>query len=498
MIKSIVEVKNKIPNSVLTGNLDVKVSGLTSDSRRVKPGDIFVCIEGLTVDGHKYIDKAIELGATAIIVSKDVNVKENIAVITVEDTREAMLFVAPYIYDYPANKMRMIGVTGTNGKTTTTHIIAHILEEQGYKVGVIGTVHLLINGKSYPIHNTTPDAGDLQPMLHQMVEEGVEFCIMEVSSHALALNRVSGVEFDNAVFTNLTQDHLDFHKTFENYLEAKAKLFEQVSRKNQTKENKGAVINLDDQYGKAIMEYVSATCKTYGIGINGVPTLEAKDICISSKNTEYTLTVNGEKYKVETGTTGLFNVYNTLAAVGSCLIENIDIKNIIKSLATFKAVPGRFELIEEGQDYAVVVDYAHSPDGLENILRTAKGIAENDIIVVFGCGGDRDKSKRPIMGEIAARYANKVIITSDNPRSEEPQNIIDDIIVGVRQGIQQGNTFDVEFDREKAIKKAIKVAQKGDIVLIAGKGHEDYQILKDETIYFDDRKIARKALKERD
>lgn len=497
MKKSVLDIQRKLKECALSGNVKAEVSGITSDSRKVKPGDLFVCLQGFHVDGHKFINKAIDAGAKALLVSKDVDVPSEIAVIKVEDTREAMLVVAPYIYDYPANKMRMIGVTGTNGKTTTTHIIAHILEKQGYKVGVIGTVHLLINGKSYPIHNTTPDAGELQPMLQKMVDEGVEYCVMEVSSHALALRRVAGVEFDNAVFTNLTQDHLDFHKTFENYLAAKTLLFEQVSSKDQVKSNKGVVVNIDDPYGKRILSHVDIAADTYGIGINGTPTLMAKDISISSKKTSYSVTIDGKDYRVKTGTTGLFNVYNTLAAIGSCLIEKVDIDAIIEALETFKAVPGRFELIEEGQEFAVVVDYAHSPDGLENILKTAQGITKDEIILVFGCGGDRDRTKRPIMGEIAARYADRVIVTSDNPRSEDPNTIIDEIVEGIRRGIQQGNTFEVLPDRKEAIYRAVNVAKSGDIILIAGKGHENYQILGDKTIHFDDREVAREALKER-
>ena len=390
--------------------------------------------------------------------------------------------------------MRMVGVTGTNGKTTTTHMIRHILKAQGYKVGVIGTVHIMIGDTSYPIHNTTPDVVDLQHILHQMVQENVEYCVMEVSSHALALGRVSGVEFDTAVFTNLTQDHLDFHKTFENYLAAKCKLFEQVSAPNQVKDNKGAVINIDDSYGHRVMEKTTAPTITYST--LGKGTLNASDVHMSTKNSQYTVNYKGESYPVSMNTTGLFNVYNTLAAIGACLQEGISMEAIDTALKTFSSVPGRFELIEEGQDFAVVVDYAHTPDGLQNILETAKAIKENRIIIVFGCGGDRDATKRPIMGRIAAEYGDKIYVTSDNPRTEDPVQIVKDVEVGVKEALRDGTSYEVIVDRREAINHAIHDAKAGDIVIIAGKGHENYQILKNETIHFDDREEARKALKE--
>ncbi|MDU5754478.1 MAG: UDP-N-acetylmuramoyl-L-alanyl-D-glutamate--2,6-diaminopimelate ligase [Veillonella sp.] len=445
------------------GNTAVEILDVTADSRAVKAGSLFIALDGATVDGHDYVNKAVEAGAVAVLVSKPVEVNSDVCVITVEDTRAAMMSCVPYFFDYPANSMRMIGVTGTNGKTTTTHMIRHILKAQGHKVGVIGTV-------------------DLQHILHQMVEEGVTHCVMEVSSHALALGRVTGVEYDTAVFTNLTQDHLDFHKTFENYLAAKCKLFEQVSKPNQVKSGKGAVINIDDAYGHRVVEKTTAPIITYSI--DGSGTLNAHDVDMTPKSSRYTVSYDGHDYTVAMNTTGLFNVYNTLAAIGACLLEGISMEDI------------RFELIEEGQPFAVVVDYAHTPDGLENILQTAKAIQENRIIVVFGCGGDRDATKRPIMGRIAAQYGDVVYVTSDNPRTEDPVQIVKDVEVGVKDGLREGTHYEVIVDRREAIQHAIQHAKPGDIVLIAGKGHEDYQILKDKTIHFDDREEARAALKE--
>ena len=432
------------------GNTAVEVLDITADSRAVKAGSLFIALDGATVDGHNYVNKAIEAGAVAVLVSKPVAVSGDICVITVEDTRTAMMACVPYFFDYPANSMRMIGVTGTNGKTTTTHMIRHILKAQGHKVGVIGTVHIMIGDTTYPIHNTTPDVVDLQHILYQMVEEGVTHCVMEVSSHALALGRVSGVEYDTAVFTNLTQDHLDFHKTFENYLAAKCKLFEQVSAPNQTKSGKGAIINIDDEYGHRVIEKTTAPIITYSI--DGKGTLNAHDVEMTPKSSHYTVSYDGNDYIVAMNTTGLFNVYNTLAAIGACLLEGISMEDIDKALKTFSAVPGRFELIEEGQPFAVVVDYA--------------------------------------------QYGDIVYVTSDNPRTEDPVQIVRDVEVGVKEGLREGAHYEVIVDRREAIQHAIQNARPGDIVLIAGKGHEDYQILKDKTIHFDDREEARAALKE--
>lgn len=493
-MKTLKDIISTLDVQQVQGDQNVSIQDITADSRAVKLNSLFIALDGATVDGHNYIDKAVAAGAVAVIVSKPVTVPDDVCVITVSDTRQAMMVCVPYFFDYPANRMRMVGVTGTNGKTTTTHMIRHILKAQGHKVGVIGTVHIMIGDTSYPIHNTTPDVVDLQHILHQMVQENVEYCVMEVSSHALALGRVSGVEFDTAVFTNLTQDHLDFHKTFENYLAVKCKLFEQVSASDQEKDNKGAVINIDDSYGHRVMEKTTAPTITYST--LGKGTLNASDVHMSTKNSQYTVNYKGESYPVSMNTTGLFNVYNTLAAIGACLQEGISMEAIDTALKTFSSVPGRFELIEEGQDFAVVVDYAHTPDGLQNILETAKAIKENRIIIVFGCGGDRDATKRPIMGRIAAEYGDKIYVTSDNPRTEDPVQIVKDVEVGVKEALRDGTSYEVIVDRREAINHAIHDAKAGDIVIIAGKGHENYQILKNETIHFDDREEARKALKE--
>ena len=482
-----------LPEAEVRGLDKQEIKDITADSRKVEAGSLFICLDGATVDGHDYAQKAVEAGAVALVVSKDVDVDPSVAVIKVADTRQAMMAVVPAFFDYPASKMRMIGVTGTNGKTTTTHMIAHILRAQGHTVGIMGTVHIVIGDQTFPIHNTTPDVVDLQHILQQMVDAGVSHCIMEVSSHALDLGRVAGVEYDTAVFTNLTQDHLDFHKTFENYLAAKCKLFTGLTAQAATKMPKGAVINIDDPYGHRVEEVTEVPVITYST--DGKGTLNAKEVAMTSKSSAYTVVYQGQEYPVTMNTTGLFNVYNTLAAIGACLQEGLSMEAIDKALATFTAVPGRFELVDEGQDFAVVVDYAHTPDGLENILKTAKAIVENRIIVVFGCGGDRDATKRPIMGRFAAQYGDVIFVTSDNPRTEDPVKIVQDVEVGVKEGLRPGTSYSVVVDRAEAIHEAIAMATTGDVVIIAGKGHENYQILKDKTIHFDDREVAREALR---
>ena len=343
-MKRVEEIVKVVSPTKVEGPLTSLVSHITADSRTVQEGSLFICLVGATVDAHNFVDKAVEDGAVAIIASKPVTVPEHVAVLYVEDTRQALQDAVPFFYDYPASKMRMIGVTGTNGKTTTTHIIGHMLRSQGHTVGIIGTVHILINDQSYPIHNTTPDVADLQQILQQMVDAGVTHCIMEVSSHALALGRTAGVEYDTAVFTNLTQDHLDFHKTFENYLAAKAKLFKQVSDSYQVKEGKGAVINIDDAYGQAIVDVTTAPMITYSTEDKG--TMNASDLAITAKSSQFTLSYEGNTYPISTKIAGMFNVYNTLAAVGAALYEGLTMEQIVKALSTFTAVQGRFELIE--------------------------------------------------------------------------------------------------------------------------------------------------------
>ena len=484
----------------IQGDLNTAVSDITADSREVKKGSLFICLCGAHVNGHDFAAKAAAQGAVAIVAQEPIDVPDEIAVVYVEDTREAMEDMAPFFFDYPSRKMRMIALTGTNGKTTTTHIAAHILHKAGNKVGVIGTIHALIGDKEIPTHNTTPVVIDLQRLLSMMVDEHVTHVCMEVSSHSLVLGRVKGCEFDDAVFTNLTEDHLDFHKTMENYAKAKAMLFEMVSSENQHKTGKSAWIDIDDPYAHTMIEAVNTeVCPLHTYGMNDSSAeLYAYDSKFTGKSSRFKVRYHENDYEVETRLAGRFNIYNTLGAIGAALNEGISMDDAIEAVKDFQSVPGRFELIDEGQSFAVVVDYAHTPDGLEKILGTAREITEGKIIAVFGCGGDRDRMKRPIMGSIAAEHADISIVTSDNPRTEDPEKIIEDVVVGVEK-VKKNKPdlyYEVIADRRQAIKRAVSLAKDDDIVIIAGKGHEDYQILKDRTIHFDDREEARNALKE--
>lgn len=500
-MKELKELIRVTPYERTEGNTDVMISDVTADSREVRAGSLFICLDGAHVDGHRFAASAAEKGAAVIVAEKEISVPEGTAVIYVKDTRHAMEDITPYFFDYPSRSMRMIGVTGTNGKTTVTHIVSHVLARAGAKTGVIGTIHMLIGDKEYPTHNTTPDVVDLERMLAKMRDAGVTHAIMEVSSHSLVMGRVEGVEFDNASFTNLTEDHLDYHKTMDNYAAAKALLFAKISAAGQTKGRKSAHINADADYADTMAAAVSdkALCPVTTYSIEKPSDLKAKDITFNANSSEFTVSFGGKDYPVRTNLVGRFNVYNALTAIAVCLGEGLPMEEILAALSDFHAVPGRFELIDEGQDFTVVVDYAHTPDGLENILKTAEEIRRGRIISVFGCGGDRDKMKRPIMGRIGARYSDIVIVTSDNPRTEDPDTIVSEVAAGVAEiaAEKPGFSYEVVVGRRDAIRRAIELAAPGDIVMIAGKGHEDYQILKDRTIHFDDREEARAALKDK-
>jgi UDP-N-acetylmuramyl-tripeptide synthetase len=494
MAKNLFELLALLPKAQVLGEAGKKIESITADSRKVGPGTLFVCLAGARVDGHDFIDQAHNLGAVAVVVEKDIPVPAGMTVIRVVDSREAMQKIVPFFYDYPGRKMRMIGVTGTNGKTTTTHLIRSIFMQAGYKVGLIGTIHILIGDRMLPVQNTTPDVVDLQSTLAEMAAEDVDYVIMEVSSHALELGRTAGCEFDVGVFTNLTQDHLDFHITFDKYRDAKAKLFCQLGDTQAVKQGKHAIINMDDASAAALLQQCSCPVITYGTDESS--TIRAQEMIIKAAGAQFTVNGPFGLMPLQLKITGMFNVYNALAAISAAWAEGIESSLIQKALEEFLTVPGRFELVDEGQPYAVIVDYAHTPDGLENILKTAQQFAERRIIVVFGCGGDRDKTKRPIMGRLAALYGDVIIATSDNPRTEDPVAILADVEAGIRQGLANGKGYEVIVDRKQAIAKALQVAEPRDIVIIAGKGHETYQILKDKTIDFDDRQVARSIIRE--
>lgn len=490
-MKKIFEISGKIPGAVVIGDKNLICTGLERDSRKVTEGCLFVAIKGANFDGHDFLEDVQKKGAVAVLSEKDFTPPKDMTLIKVPNLENALKTIVPFFYDYPTQKMRIIGITGTNGKTTTSYLIRHILREQGKKVGLIGTIQIMIEDEIINASNTTPDIVELYSILSKMKTQEMDYVVMEVSSHALALERVAGVEFTSAIFTNLTQDHLDFHKTMKNYREAKTLLFKSLS-KGIAKDNKCAVINIDDPAGDYMLQ--AADCKHITYSINGNSAICAKNVEVSSTGTNFTLTGEYGEAPIHLNLTGRFNVYNALGAIGALLGENIPLNSIKTSLQTFQNVAGRFERVG-GKEISVIVDYAHTPDGVENALKTAREIAKNRIIAVFGCGGDRDKTKRPIMGQIAAKFADVVIATSDNPRTENPESILADVMAGVNESIGN-NLCESILDRKTAIKRAVEIARPGDVVAILGKGHENYQILNTGKIHFDDREIAREALKE--
>ena len=492
MSKTVQQLASQLENVQLTGDGGRVITSLAYDSRAVKPGALFVALVGSKADGHDYVAAACEKGAAAVLIERDVPVPPNTVVLRVPDSRAAMLAIAPYYHDYPSRRLRLIGVTGTNGKTTTTHLIRAILRKAGQRVGLIGTIHTIIDDKTLPVKNTTPDVIDLQALFAEMVAAGVTHAIMEVSSHALALGRVSGSEFDVGVYTNITRDHLDFHQTFENYIAAKAELFKMISAPGAAKTDKAAVVNSDDPAAAAMLAACGCRHITYGVETSADLTAAAIDV--RARGASFTVKGPFGDLPLNLKITGVFNVYNVLAAVGAALAEGIEPATVKQALEEFVSVPGRFELVDAGQPYTVIVDYAHTPDGLENILRTARQFATRRIIVVFGCGGDRDRTKRPIMGRLAMDYGDIVIATSDNPRSEDPAAILAEIEVGLKERQTAAKGYEIIADRRSAIARALGLAQTDDVVVIAGKGHETYQVLKDKTIDFDDRAVAREII----
>ncbi|KXG75926.1 UDP-N-acetylmuramoyl-L-alanyl-D-glutamate--2,6-diaminopimelate ligase [Thermotalea metallivorans] len=468
------------------GDRDMEIQGVAYDSRRIEQDFVFVCIQGMKADGHDFIQQAIEKGAKAIVVEKDVEVHPSIAVVKVPNGRKALSQIGANFYGNPSAQMDIIGVTGTNGKTTVTHWIKQILETNGTNSGLIGTLSYKILDKEYKASNTTPESLELHRLFREMLDFRVDTCTMEVSSHSLELDRVAHVHFNVGVFTNLTPDHMDFHGNIENYRKAKTKLFYQTTL--------GNVINIDDLYGQQIADEIKrldARLITYGISEKA--DIYAKDIQISPKGTIYHLVAPEFEGKIRINIPGMFSVYNSLAAIGACYALGYGFEEIKKGVENFKGVPGRFELVEDTKDMTIVVDYAHTPDALENVLKTIQGFCTGKIITVFGCGGDRDKKKRPMMGEIAGRLSDYCVITSDNPRTEDPQAILNDIEVGIKG---TDCKYKMILDRKEAIREAIRMGRPEDIILIAGKGHETYQIIGEQVFDFDDKKIAQEILRE--
>lgn len=475
------------------GDVGIDIAGLELDSRRVSPGQLFFCLPGHTVDGHDYAPQAVDKGAAALVVSRELPLP--VAQVVVPNVRQALAMLADAWYGHPSHALRPIGVTGTNGKTTTTYLIERILADAGIEPGVIGTIETRYRGRSFPMPGTTPDALELQRIFRDMLDAGTERCVMEVSSHALEQGRVKGTRFRTAIFTNLTQDHLDYHGTMEAYADAKGLFFSRLGNTyaSDPGERTYAVLNADDEASRKFARLTSAEVVTYGVENDAH--VRAKDVVISASGTSFRVeTFRGER-QVNLQLVGKFNVYNALAALAAALCEGIELDRAADSLERTPGVPGRVEAVNEGQPFAVVVDYAHTPDGLDNVLRTVREIAAGRVICVFGCGGDRDRTKRPIMGRIAYEWSDYVVVTSDNPRTEDPLAILADIEAGLKEAGADPAAYELEPDRAAAIHKAVEMASPGDVVLIAGKGHETYQIIGGVTHDFDDRLVARAALR---
>ncbi len=467
----------------INGSIDIDILDIAYDSRKAVLNSLFVCIEGFKVDGHKFVNSAIDNGAKALIVEKDVDVSENITVIRVKNSRFALAYVADSLYNHPSKKFNLIGITGTKGKTTTTYMIKSILEAEDKKVGLIGTLGSSVGEEKLQSERTTPESYDLQAIFSEMVSKNVNDVVMEVSSQGLVLHRVSCCDFNIGVFNNLSRDHIgpNEHKDMEDYLNAKIKLFKMCKK---------AIINIDNEYSNRVID--GCDCEFLTFGINKRADIHATDIITYPDHVEFKVSSPWWSEIIKVNVPGMFSVYNTLGAICVCGLMGISLKSIKKGLQNIN-VPGRAEVVETGKDFNIIIDYAHTPDSLENILTTIKNYAPGRVVSVFGCGGDRDRNKRPMMGEISGKIADFTIITSDNPRTEEPLSILKDIEEGIKN---TGNAYIIIEDRTEAIRYAIKNSKPQDIILLAGKGHETYQMFKDKTIHYDEREIVRDILKE--
>lgn len=489
----LVELQELFLISTLIGDPETDVQGIEIDSRKVQINDLFICISGLKLDGHQYVQQAKEKGAAALLVEKPLDT--DLPQLVVKDTKHASAAIAAHFYQYPSDQLQLIGVTGTNGKTTITYLVDKILRDRRKKTGLMGTIEMRIGDQVSEVKNTTQDALQLQKQFSSMVKQNVEYCVMEVSSHALEMGRVKGCDFRTAIFTNLTQDHLDYHETMENYKEAKGLLFSRLGNvfSSNPKKQKFAVLNADDPASVYFKRMTNAEVITYGIDTEA--DLRATELKITAQGTSFKLKSFAGNISMSLKLVGKFSVYNALAACAACLAEGVTLEQVKNSLEEVTGVNGRFEAVTEGEPFLTIVDYAHTPDSLENVLTTIEELAQARIICVFGCGGDRDRTKRPLMGGIAAKYSDYVFVTSDNPRTENPELILKDIENGVLKEGLNSEQYILEVDRREAIRRAVEMALPNDIILIAGKGHETYQEVNGVRHDFDDRVIAKEAIR---
>ena len=462
---------------------DTEITGVCYDSRRVKSGDLFVAVRGYESDGHKYIPMAVEKGCAAVLCEKAP--AGNVPYVQTDDSRLGLALAARNFYGDPSREMKVIGITGTNGKTTTTILIKQILEKTlGAKVGLIGSISNMIGDEEFHAEHTTPESCDLQALFRQMADAGCTHCVMEVSSHSLVLRRVAGVHFAVGLFTNLTQDHLDFHNTMEEYAKAKAMLFPMCEK---------TAANADDPWTETVMKDAPQPVYTFSAKSDSA-SLTARDIRLAPSGVRFCALEEGELVRVKTNLPGQFSVYNALAAISCARLLGVSLSDAAAALETAHGAKGRVEPVPTDGDYSIFIDYAVTPDAIENVLTTLRGIAPKRLVMLFGAGGDRDRKKRPIMGKLSADIADFVIVTSDNPRTEDPMSIIEEILPGVRAGKAP---YKVICDRPEAIRWAIDHHEPGDVILLCGKGHEDYQIIGHEKIHMDEREIVADYLAER-
>ena len=469
--------------SMGTYNLcDVEITGITNDSRKVRPGYLYVAIKGYKADGHNFIKKSLECGAQAIVSEEKLSLDTSIPQIVVRNTRKALSSLSCCFYNNPSQKINVVGVTGTNGKTTTTFLTKSIIEKAGYEAGLIGTINYQIGGKMITAQETTPESVELQRLIAEMVEAKIKFAVMEVSSHSAIQHRIENIDFKTAVFTNITTEHLDYHKTISNYMNAKLELFKNLRK------DSFAVLNADDEFSEYFADRTNAKILWYGIKNDA--DIKAEICRESTSDIMIKLKYSGKEIDMKMPFVGVHNVYNVLAAVASAISLGFELDVIKSGIETAPTVPGRLESVPCNRGFEVVVDYAHTPHALETVLQALRNLVKGRILLVFGCGGDRDKEKRPLMGRIADEKSDVFWLTNDNPRSEDPLNIID----GIKAGIKPGRSFHTQINRHKAIADALSEAKDGDLVLVAGKGHEKYQIIKDTITPFDDREVIKAIL----
>ena len=479
----LLELLKNIPVLGTNADPELEITQVVYDSRKVTPGCLFVAVTGFAADGNRFIPMAIQKGAAVIVTAK--KPEGDFPYVLVESDRQALALLGCNFYGHPARSMKMVGVTGTNGKTSVTLLLKHVLEKTlGAKVGLIGTTANMIGEEIIPTERTTPESFELQGLFARMRDGGCTHVVMEVSSHAIALDRVGGVRFDAAGFTNLTEDHLDFHKTMDHYCDTKAELFRRCEK---------GVINADDSYAQRFLD--AAACQVLTTAVAGEGGLKAENLELRADGIDFTAVMNGEKVPVSLGIPGRFTVYNALTVLGLAVSLGISLENAAAALADAPGVKGRVEVVPtSGTDYTVLIDYAHTPDGLENVLSSVRGFCKGRLISVFGCGGDRDPIKRPIMGRIGAELSDIAIITSDNPRTEDPEAIIRDITPGADEA---GKPYEVVVDRIAAIRHAMDMAKKDDIIVLAGKGHETYQEIMGVKHHMDEREIVAQILEEK-